>query len=87
MTEFTSLVLIVLTIISVCFFVWLIAQCKSLFTGFLSTCTAFLVCYYICKYAAYIAAAIIWSVRFAAVIAIVAFVLGIYPKKAKSTIE
>ena len=84
MKEFTSLVLFFLLSTSLIFFVWLIIQCKSLFSGFISTCTAFIVFYSICKFISYIAVAIIWGVRFAAVIGILAFVLGIYPKKTEN---
>lgn len=80
MKEFTSMILMVSELLAVSFFIWLIIQCKSTFTGFMTTCAALAACWAIYRYAAFIALAIIWGVRFAAVIGIVAFVLGIYPK-------
>ena len=80
MKEFTSIVFIVSECIGTCFFIWLIFQCKSLFSGFITACSAVAVCYAVYRYAFYIAEAIVWGVRFAAVFGIVAFVLGIYPR-------
>ena len=80
MKEFTFVVLIVSEFLVGIFSVWLIILCKHLFTGLFTTCASIAACYGVYMYVSYIAEAIIWAVRFAAVIAIVAFVLGIYPK-------
>lgn len=85
MIEFTKIVLVISILFSTFFFVWLIIQCKSLLTGFTTACSAIAVCYAICKYAYYIALAIVWGVRFAMVFVIIAFVLGIFPRNSSSS--
>ena len=84
MREFTLFIRMILTLFSSGVIIWLIAQCKSLYTGFISTCLGIIVCYAISRYASYIAEVIVWVVRFAVVIGIVAFILGIYPKRCDS---
>ena len=71
MTEFTKIVLVISILFSTVFFAWLIIQCKSLLTGFATACSAIVVCYGICKYAYYIALAVVWGVRFAMVFVII----------------
>lgn len=85
MREFTEIVFVVSILFSTIFFVWLIIQCKSLLTGFAAACSAIAVCYVICKYAYYIALAVVWGVRFAIVFVIIAFVLGIFPRRTSSS--
>ena len=80
MKEFTFVVLIVSEFLVGIFSMWLIVLCKRLLTGFFTTCVSIAACYAVYTYASYIAEAIIWAVRFAAVFAVLAFVLGIYPK-------
>lgn len=80
MKDFTTMVLIVCELLAEGFFIWLLFQCKSLFTGFITVCTSVAVCYAIYRYSFYIAQAIVWGIRFAFVIGIVAFVLGIFPR-------
>lgn len=80
MKELTFIVLIVSEFLVGIFSMWLIILCKHLFTGFFTTCTAIAACYAVYTYAFYIAEVVIWAVRFAAVFAVLAFVLGIYPK-------
>lgn len=84
MNGFTVMVVIVTESLAVSFFIWLITRCKSLFTGFAAACSGVAICWTVCRYADYIALTIVWGIRFAAVIGIVAFVLGIYPRPKKS---
>ena len=85
MIEFTKIVLVISILFSTFFFFFFIIQCKSLLTGFTTACSAIAVCYAICKYAYYIALAIVWGVRFAMVFVIIAFVLGIFPRNSSSS--
>lgn len=84
MNGFTVMVVIVTESLAVSFFIWLITWCNSLFTGFIAACSGIAVSWVAYRYADYIALTIIWGIRFAAVIGIVAFVLGIYPRPKKS---
>ena len=84
MKGFTMFVLIVCVLLAEGFFIWLLLECKSLLTGFMTVCTSITVCFAIYRYSFYIAQTIVWGVRFALVFAIVAFVLGIYPKSQNS---
>ena len=63
------------------FAVWMIVLCNNLLSGFIVTAAAIAGGYGIYQYASYIALGILWAVRLGAVIAILAFVLGIYPRK------
>ena len=84
MNGFTVIVVIVTELLAASFFIWLITRCKSLFTGFIAACSGIAVSWAAYRYADYIALTIVWGIRFAAVIGIVAFVLGIYPRPKKS---
>ncbi len=84
MNAYTDFICFLSLLISVGIFMWLLIQCKSLFTGFITTCLAILSCYTIYKYSLYIAEAIIWGVRFATVIMILLFILGVFPKSKKA---
>ena len=86
MDNFTLIVLMTSELLSEIFFIWLIIQCRSLFTGFISTCTAIATCCVIYRYSFYIAEAIIWGIRFSAVIAILAFILGIFPRTRRNSV-
>ena len=84
MKEFTTIFVIACELLAEGFFIWLLIQCKSVFTGFMSTWTSVAVSFAIYRYSFYIALAVVWGVRFAAVFGIVAFVLGFYPKPQKA---
>ncbi len=81
MEQFTMLVQCISILFIVGSFLWLIMCIKSLFAGFICTCSAITVCYLICRFSYYIAEGIIWGIRFSAVIAILAFIVGIFPRK------
>lgn len=81
MNEFTTLLLAILMLANICFFTWLIIQCKSLSSGTIVMALAIAVSYGIKVGVSYIAIGIVWALRFGAVFLVVAFVLGIFPRK------
>ena len=80
---YAELILAVSLLIYTSFAVWLIVSCKHLIYGVFVTAAAIVGGYVICRYAAYIALAVIWAIRFAAVVAILAFILGFFPKSGR----
>ena len=85
MEAFTMIVLFVCLLVFTSFAVWIILQCKCLFTGIITRTAAIAGSYGLYLYAAYIAEAVIWGFRFAVIIAILAFILGINPFKKSGT--
>ncbi len=81
MKEITWLTMLICIIIVTVLAAWLITLCKHALTGMFCACAAAAGNYYICCYASYIVSAVAWGIRFAIVFAIVAFVLGIFPRK------
>lgn len=83
MNGFVELTLVVSMVVYTVLAVWLIVLCKHLFSGFFVTAAAIAGGYGIYQYAYYIALGILWAVRLAAVLVILAFVLGIYLRKSR----
>lgn len=81
MNEFTTLLLAILMLVNICFFTWLIIQCKSLSSGTIVMALAIAASYGIKVGVSYIAIAIAWVLRFGAVFLVLAFVLGIFPRR------
>ena len=81
MKKITWLTMLICIIIVTVLAAWLITLCKHALTGMFCACAAAAGNYYICCYASYIVSAVAWGIRLAIVFAIVAFVLGIFPRK------
>ena len=81
MNEFVDCTLAVMMLVYTVLAVWMITKCRNVFSGMLVSAVAIAGGYGLYQYAYYIALAVIWTVRMAAVLAVVAFVLGVYPGK------